>query len=106
MTKKRGLASFGEVAGNKGNTSTDVEAKQEQTPTMEVGVSESNNSSNPDLSQFYRQPEKIEKRQVSIYLDADVIEAFNEFGKANGKGAKSDLVNNFLKQVLNIRQGG
>jgi uncharacterized protein (DUF4415 family) len=62
-------------------------------------------SLNQAISNFYVPPEKIEKKQVSIYLDEDVIEAFNEFGKANGKGAKSDLVNNFLKQMFNIRQG-
>lgn len=57
------------------------------------------------LDQFYQKESTIEKKQVSIYLDTDVIKAFNKFGKENGKGAKSDLVNNFLKQVFNIRQG-
>jgi len=104
MSKRKGLAGFGAVAGNnEENMSTVVESNQEEAPTNKVGASD---SINPAISQFYQQPEKIEKKQVSIYLDTDVIEAFNEFGKANGKGAKSDLVNNFLKQVLNIRQGG
>lgn len=57
------------------------------------------------LEQFYQKEKAIEKKQVSIYLDTDVITALNKFGKANGKGAKSDLVNNFLKQIFGIRQG-
>lgn len=60
-------------------------------------------STSLSIEHFYQKEKAIEKKQVSIYLDDNVIEAFNEFGKANGKGAKSDLVNNFLKQVFNIR---
>ncbi|MDA1509615.1 hypothetical protein PDJ86_22420 [Bacillus cereus group sp. TH36-2LC] len=66
---------------------------------------ETNVGTNTNIEQFYVPVEKIEKKQVSIYLDTDVIEAFNKFGKDHGKGAKSDIVNNFLKQVFNIRQG-
>jgi uncharacterized protein (DUF4415 family) len=61
---------------------------------------------NQAISEFYAPPVKIEKKQVSIYLDEDVIEEFNKFGAEHGKGAKSDLVNNFLKQMFNIRQDG
>ncbi|MDA2738408.1 hypothetical protein PDQ75_24965 [Bacillus cereus group sp. Bc015] len=59
---------------------------------------------NNRINEFYTPEPKIQKKQVSIYLDTDVIQAFNKFGKDHGKGAKSDLVNNFLKQVFNIRQ--
>lgn len=65
----------------------------------------SGNTNNEKLNEYYNPEQKIEKKQVSIYLDTDVIQAFNKFGKDNGKGAKSDIVNNFLKQVFNIRQG-
>lgn len=55
------------------------------------------------LDQFYKK--QSEKKQVSIYLSPDVIDALNKFGEANGKGAKSDLVNTYLEQLFNISQG-
>jgi hypothetical protein len=64
-----------------------------------------NVGTSPSIEQFYQKEKPIKKKQVSLYLDADVLDAFNEFGKANCKGAKSDLVNNFLKEVFDIRQG-
>ncbi|MBD8522306.1 hypothetical protein [Lysinibacillus fusiformis] len=57
------------------------------------------------LDQFYQKEKQVEKKQVSIYLDTDVIVALNKCGKQKGKGAKSDLVNNFLKQAFGITQG-
>ncbi|PAW37895.1 hypothetical protein CKQ70_30615 [Bacillus toyonensis] len=61
------------------------------------------------IDEFYTPVEKIEKKQVSIYLDTDVISALDKWVDSlpdkKKKGARSDLVNNFLKQVLNIRQG-
>jgi uncharacterized protein (DUF4415 family) len=78
----------------------------EHPETKNIPETKVNTNTGTNLEQFYNPPEKIEKKQVSIYLDTDVIEAFNEFGKQQGKGAKSDLVNNFLKQVFNIRQDG
>lgn len=56
------------------------------------------------LDQFYQKEEQAEKKQVTVYLDPIVNDAFNEFGKVNGKGAKSELVNNFLKEFFGIRQ--
>ncbi|MFM9532393.1 hypothetical protein [Lysinibacillus sp. IITD104] len=58
-----------------------------------------------ELDQFYQKEKQVEKKQVSIYLDIDVIDSLKQFGKQKGKGAKSDLVNNFLKNVFGIRQG-
>lgn len=62
-----------------------------------------------EIEKFYAPIEKIEKKQVSIYLDTDVISALDKWVDSlpdkKKKGARSDLVNNFLKQVLNIRQG-
>lgn len=43
-------------------------------------------------------PRKVEKKQVSVYLDIDVAEVFNLYGSQAGKGAKSDLINKFLKE--------
>lgn len=60
---------------------------------------------NTKFENVFTPPVKIKNKQVSIYLDTDVIDALNEFGSEYGKGAKSTLVNNFLKQYFNIRQG-
>jgi uncharacterized protein (DUF4415 family) len=78
----------------------------EHPETKKIPETKVNTDVSTNIEQFYNPEKKVEKKQVSIYLDTDVIEAFNEFGKEQGKGAKSDLVNNFLKQVFNIRQDG
>lgn len=49
-------------------------------------------------------PKPPEKTQISIYLEPKVAKAFNTFGKRNGKGAKSELINNFLKKALQIEE--
>jgi len=63
----------------------------------------------PEIEKYYAPVDKIEKKQVSIYLDTDVISAIEKWvdtlPEKKKKGARSDLVNNFLKQVFNIRQG-
>lgn len=98
---KKGLPQF----PNKGEGKKE-EVKQEIKEEIKEGTNvETNVGTGTSIEQFYAPVEKIEKKQVSIYLDTDVIEAFNKFGKDHGKGAKSDIVNNFLKQVFNIRQG-
>ena len=57
------------------------------------------------IDQFYQKEKRVEKKQVSVYLDTDVIEAFNEFGKDNGKGSRSEVINNFLKEGLILKRG-
>lgn len=101
---------------NKGGSRTRHDSKNPQfpivgtpqTPSFNEGVQVQQQEVKPtgaSLEQFYQDEVKIEKKQVSIYLDTDVIVALNKFGKQKGKGAKSDLVNNFLKQIFDIRQG-
>lgn len=44
---------------------------------------------------------KVNQRtQVSVYLDQDVQKAYNDFGARYGKGGKSDLVNQLLRNAL------
>lgn len=43
---------------------------------------------------------KKEKIQVSIYLDQDVWEKYQNYGKVAGKGARSTLVNELLRKAL------
>lgn len=45
-------------------------------------------------------PKEKPKKQISVYLDEDVAKEFEKFGKKYGKGAKSELVNTFLKSKL------
>lgn len=47
-------------------------------------------------------PKGKPKRQISIYLDTDVAREFDRFGKKNGKGSKSELINKFLKKALSV----
>lgn len=56
------------------------------------------------IDRFYQKKKQEEKVPVTIYLDLTVSDAFNEFGKINGKGAKSELVNNMLMEFFGIRQ--
>ena len=44
---------------------------------------------------------KKEKIQISIYLDDDVWEKYQHYGKVAGKGARSALVNELLRRALN-----
>lgn len=112
MAKKNtSLLNFANMGGGKDKGSEPPETpKVVETPEIVEEIKtgtdvETNVGTGTSIEQFYAPVEKIEKKQVSIYLDTDVIEAFNKFGKDHGKGAKSDIVNNFLKQVFNIRQG-
>lgn len=59
-------------------------------------------STRPDVNKYFKKPQEPKKQQVSVYLDPKVIKALNAFGKANGKGAKSDLINNFLIDLFEI----
>ncbi|MBJ7961680.1 hypothetical protein JDS77_29195 [Bacillus cereus group sp. N28] len=47
-------------------------------------------------------PKANKKRQISVYLDENVAKALDKFAKQHGKGAKSDLINSFLKQALKV----
>jgi uncharacterized protein (DUF4415 family) len=46
----------------------------------------------------------IGKKQITLYIDEDVMEEFNQFARKYGKGAKSKLVNNFLIEVFNMKR--
>lgn len=47
-------------------------------------------------------PKPPEKVQVTLYLEPAVAKAFDKHAKKHGKGAKSKLVNDFLKKVLQV----
>lgn len=45
--------------------------------------------------------EKEKKRPLTVYLDQDVWDLLDEFAKPRGKGAKSEVVNQLLKNTFN-----
>ncbi|KML07131.1 hypothetical protein [Rossellomorea marisflavi] len=53
-----------------------------------------------DNMNLYLGKETVEKRQVSVYLDLDVIEEYDKFGNSLGKGGKSLLVNKLLRNFF------
>lgn len=84
-----------------------IEAKIEEKSFVESPIEEKHPKANFfDLSNLrgiagdYNIEKDNPKQQVSIYLDEDVIVAFNIFGKMYGKGSKSELVNSFLRSTL------
>jgi uncharacterized protein (DUF4415 family) len=93
---KKSLLSYSAV-GNDGETGTNNDPNIDTETEVDSKVS-------TNIEQFYAPEKKPEKKQVSIYLDEDVIKAFNRFGRKEGKGAKSELINNFLKEVFNIKR--
>lgn len=54
------------------------------------------------LNTIKNKPKPVPKTQISIYLDKEVAIAFDKFAKRYGKGAKSDLINDFLKKTLGV----
>lgn len=47
-------------------------------------------------------PKQPKKKQVNFYIDEDVIKELEKFNKKHGKGAKSNLVNEFLRKVFKL----
>ncbi|CDQ21743.1 hypothetical protein [Halobacillus karajensis] len=85
MSKKPELPNdFDDVAGN---------GKKEEEKTE-------SNSIDSIIAGVTEEPKAPEKKQVSVYLEKDVAREFEKFGKREGKGKRSKLVNDFLKQVF------
>jgi hypothetical protein len=109
----KGLAGFGSVAStssSKENTNeiTKIPSIVQKGPavnkaendTVEEHTSELSNSVGEILHSVTKKPKPALKRQISAYIDEDVAKKLDKFGKEHGKGAKSELINNFLKSVL------
>lgn len=56
-----------------------------------------NNSIKSIAASIVDKPKVTKKRQISAYIDEDLIKELDKFGKKYGKGAKSELINNFLR---------
>jgi uncharacterized protein (DUF4415 family) len=79
--------------------------KDEETPvpaTEKEVVQKTSNSIEELVSGVIDKPKPNPKRQISVYIDEQVAKEFEKFGKKHGKGAKSDLINNFLKKAFSI----
>jgi uncharacterized protein (DUF4415 family) len=113
--KKKSVPKFEEV-GNI-NTNVDTNTKTKDEPEVEVKpevVAETKVENKPEvivenpiesiINTVIKKPKEKPKRQISVYLDEDVAKAFEQFGKKHGKGAKSELVNNFLRTALNVNK--
>lgn len=117
MSKQgKGLAGFGAVASADSNHMK--EGTDEETKVMinQESKSDSEPSSNNKVAGNYeaalnssigeilhsvtKKPKPPVKRQISAYIDEAVAKKLDKFGKEHGKGAKSELINNFLKSVL------
>ncbi|AVD54649.1 hypothetical protein BEH_26190 (plasmid) [Priestia filamentosa] len=93
------------------NINDEVKISTNKSINTEINDNINNENKNEDklnvnekIDMYFKKETKVNKKQVSIYLDEDVVKAFNKFGRKEGKGAKSDLINNFLKKMFNIRQ--
>jgi hypothetical protein len=76
------------------------EAGKPQQAKEEQSVTEATPKTIDDIIQESLIPKPIQKEQVSIYLDPEVKKAFDKYGKTHGKGARSMLVNNFIKNAM------
>jgi hypothetical protein len=122
--KKTSLAGFGSVANTENITKTRNEIKDDIEPKNNVN----NNIENNDITDTYIstndsidtetniksnndfksvidsiievQKEKSKKIQISAYIDSDVHKLLEKFGKQHGKGAKSNLINELLRNAL------
>lgn len=99
--KERELAQNFETVGN----DKEPTAPEEQTEPAETAPPEapeatetpSVTSIDDIFATIENKPKKKDKVPVTIYIDEDVRREFNKFGKQYGKGAKSELINTFLK---------
>lgn len=82
--KDRSIAGFGEVAGR--------QESQAAEPTN------SNVNVNININDLIGKEEK--KELVGIYFDADVKAVLDRLGKQGGRGAKSSIVNQAVRRLL------
>lgn len=96
MAKKRGLVDRDTLAGN----DTDTDDKVDSNDTSKVNNEEVTDSIEGIITKVTNKPKPAKKPQVALYLDDDVARAFNHYASKEGKGAKSELVNELLRSAL------
>jgi len=123
MAKKRGtLASFGQVAGTDNdsnnndiatNISNDTNNNNKYDNTNNYNIKDTNNNETINknnnkevtnnmsiLETITQKPKAPKKKQIAIYLDEDVAATLDRHAKKHGKGFKSELINELLKNEL------
>ena len=110
--KPRGMTSYSEVARpiEKPNTGNESSKPEEVTPVERVedqetvSTTEAEKSLQVDdiVSTVIAPRNQPKKKQVNFYIDEDVVKELEKFNKKHGKGAKSNLVNEFLRQVFKM----
>lgn len=115
--KNRGLAGFGSVADTaklnvNHNTQSDPEVETDKSTKEETNLEfnvetkyETENENKNELKSIIDtvigvQTLQPKKRQISAYIDEDVAKLLDKFGKKYGKGAKSSLINELLRNTL------
>jgi hypothetical protein len=83
-----------------GNTGKQEQEYPQPTQPEPVQPTDHAKTTLDDIIQASILPKPIQKEQVSIYLEPDVKKAFDRYGKVHGKGARSMLVNNFIKNAM------
>jgi hypothetical protein len=96
-TRGRALPTFNDA----GTYNNEDIAPDTDTNNIELGLDTTNETTLSDIiNKIVEKPKKPKKIQVSFYIDEDVAKEFDKFAKRNGKGAKSELLNNFLRELF------
>lgn len=89
------------------NTSTDADIKDDTELNVNNDINTEINTDTDTRINVSKLLEKIasknnkqKKIQRSIYLSEDISKKFDRYGKKMGKGAKSDLIEDFLREAL------
>lgn len=82
------------------STNNDINTNEDNEYVVNDTVKNEGTTVNDIVNQFFSKPKPKKKIQVSFYIDEDIAKEFDKFAKKNGKGAKSELINNFLKEVF------
>lgn len=85
---------------NDTNISTNINTNEDNEYVVNDTIKGEGTTVNDIVNQFFSKPKPKKKIQVSFYIDEDIAKEFDKFAKKNGKGAKSELINNFLKEVF------
>ncbi|MED2777514.1 hypothetical protein P4278_26195 [Bacillus thuringiensis] len=111
MAQKKRLVDFGDVANTNTGVKTNIDTSISTKNNTDDGISNNDSinihttlNNNISVSQILEKitsrTSKPKKIQRSIYLSEDISKRFDRYGKKFGKGAKSDLIEDFLREAL------
>lgn len=82
------------------STSTETNVSTNDSTEVDTEGAVASKSISDILIGITRKSKPVPKKQISVYIDDDIATKFEQFGKKYGKGAKSELINNFLIETL------